>query len=254
MANSHHTNRTDKPSRIDRFRRQDETGFRNGRKIVKKATSRREIIRRLASDKACQLMEFHRARTTEGKRSIMGWSSQQMTAGLRYIAVLCYGMLEDVDRDILKQERFWVSNHSDCSALTAFQIEALREIFMITCASESRDDRALDGEFDVILPGMQLEWYTDGIGRVTDLVDENGGSLNKSVFSWMQNVHAAELKREKLAVKARYAEAEAMKAAEESTESTAEDTEADTADGPTDDEITAAFAKVTPEQITATSS
>jgi hypothetical protein len=190
----------EKMSRIEPYRRKDETAKYGGRKRKLFATPPKDIVFRLACARAIELMEFDRAASTvplpeaaqtpkKTEYSIMGWSSgegeNQTTAGIRYMKACCYGPIDPETKEML-----------DLSALTLFQLDGLRAAFILICLSEeNRDDGALNRGYDITLSGMKQNWYNEGIDDIVTALDDADGNVGKAYAAWLEQNRRAEMER-----------------------------------------------------------
>lgn len=243
------------------YRREDKARVINGQLKVFKATPAREIVRRLASDLAVELMRADRERTLDvtpngRKYSILPWELPgkiaeegrylPTTAALRWIEAQCYGTYDRRS----KKDRDW-------SVLTDLQLKGLQGIFMLVVAFEMQEGNSLH-RTGVQLPGMSddLDWYVEGIDDALDLLDESRDSQGKprlgvALKLWLTNVRSPDLKAAKLEVADARAEAidawhDAKKVAE--AESPVEDAKM------TDEDFAEALAEDAPELTEALSS
>lgn len=169
------------------------------------ATPRREVIRLRTSDLAIKLMEYDRivtrvplpeAAVRRGKKSysIHGWLSgetgNQMTAGMRFIEACCNGPVRE---NPVTHEKTTL----EYSALTELQLEGLRMAFMIICRSEEiLSDGVLNQGFEITLPGMEEDWYAEGIDEASDHVEAAHGIAAVAYWHWLEKVRRPELLRQ----------------------------------------------------------
>lgn len=198
----------------------------NGKRSVTKPPPR-DVVYQLAHEQAIRLMRYDRKRSYLGKRSIMEWSNLQTTAGLRCIESWCYGPYgnlgnptDPTDQPHRKaahanRKELWFGN------LAMPKQVALRMVFTIVCVCEMQKGRSLDTGYDIVLPGMQHEWYADLIDLADIIASEAKYDLTASINLWLHNVRRAKINRELREAKRRNATKVKQKASESADAETA---------------------------------
>ncbi|MDQ5982758.1 MAG: hypothetical protein QG549_755 [Patescibacteria group bacterium] len=184
----------------------------------------RDVVYQLAHEEALKLMRFDRKQSQLGKQSIMAWSASQTTAGLRCIEAWCYGDFGNLGNlndptDRPHRKRAHVSGTKlRFDHLGASKMIALRMIYMMVCVSEMQRGRSLDTTYDIILPGMNQDWYTDLVDLAVSIVNECNDNLAASVDMWLANMRQATIDKELKAFKARRRATRAKRQASEATD------------------------------------
>ena len=180
----------------------------------------RDVVYQLAHEAALRLMRYDRKQSYLGKQSVMAWSAAQTTAGLRCIEAWCYGDFgnlgnpnDPTDRSHRKQAHASGQKLS-FDHLGPSKMIALRMMFMMVCVAEMQHGRSLDTGYDIVLPGMNQDWYTDLVDLAVSIVSECNDDLTTSVTMWLGNMRKPVIDKELRALKAHIAAKAKRKAAE----------------------------------------
>lgn len=198
----------------------------NKRKAVKPPP--RDVVYQLAHQEALKLMRFDRKQTQLGKQSIMAWSASQTTAGLRCIEAWCYGDFGNLGNpndptDRPHRKRAHASGTKlRFDHLGTSKMIALRMIYTMVCVSEMQHGRSLDTGYDIVLPGMNQDWYADLIDLAVSIVNECNDDLAVSVDMWLANMRQAAIDKELKAFKSRRRATKAKRQVPETTDTARE--------------------------------
>lgn len=190
----------------------------------------RDVAYQLAHAEVLRLMWFDRKQSQLGKQSIMAWSPKQTTAGLRCIEAWCYGDYGNLGNpndptDRPHRKRAHASGEKlSFQNLGPSRMIALRMIYMMVCVSEMQRGRSLDTGYDIVLPGMNQDWYADLIDLAVSIVSECNDDLTASVDMWLANMRQTTIDKELRTLKARRRTVKANRKASEPTDTIREQT------------------------------
>lgn len=190
-------------------------------------TPPRDAVYQLVLEGALNLIRFDRYLSYLDKRSIMAWNTAQTTTGLRCIEAWCYGdfgnlgNLNDPSDQPHRKAAHARGEKLQLDRLTDLQYQGLHMIYTIVCVSEMRPGRSLGRGYEIVLPGMTGDWYTEMIDETFDIVKQCGGDRALSIDVWLRTKRKPVIDKELSAFKARRA-AKAKRKASETTDTTRE--------------------------------